>query len=62
MAQSNNFGFGEDEAMLRDSARKFFADNASADKIHAQVASDSNIHRPVESIWDKGLWRSKSLN
>ena len=57
MAQSNNFGFGEDEAMLRDSARKFFADNASADKIHAQVASDSNIHRPVESIWDKGLWK-----
>ena len=57
MTQSNNFGFGEDEAMLRDSARKFFADNASADKIHAQVASDSNIHRPVESIWDKGLWK-----
>ncbi|MCP5202483.1 MAG: acyl-CoA/acyl-ACP dehydrogenase, partial [Gammaproteobacteria bacterium] len=57
MTQSNNFGFGEDEAMLRDSARKFFADNCGADKIHAQVAGDSDIHRPVESIWDKGLWK-----
>ncbi len=57
MTQSQNFGFGEDEAMLRDSAIKFFADNCSADKIHAQVADDSNIHRPIESKWDKELWQ-----
>lgn len=57
MAQSNNFGFGEDEAMLRDSARKFFADNCAADKIHAQVADNPDIYRPVESVWDKGLWK-----
>lgn len=55
--QAKNFGFGEDETMLRDSARKFFADNASADKIHGQVAHDSDIHRPIECIWDKGLWQ-----
>lgn len=55
--QPKNFGFGEDETMLRDSARKFFADNCSADKIHAQVAHDPNIHRPIECIWDQGLWQ-----
>ena len=57
MTQQKNFGFGEDEAMLRDAAAKFFADNASADKIHGQVASDSNIHRDIESIWDRDLWQ-----
>ena len=57
MAQQKNFGFGEDEAMLRDAAAKFFADNASADKIHTQVAHDSDIHRAIESIWDRQLWQ-----
>ena len=57
MTQSNNFGFGEDETMLRDSARKFFADNCSPDKIHSQVADNPDIYRPVESLWDKGLWK-----
>ncbi|MFT7219432.1 MAG: alkylation response protein AidB-like acyl-CoA dehydrogenase [Candidatus Azotimanducaceae bacterium] len=55
--QPKNFGFGEDETMLRDSARKFFADNCSPDKIHAQVAHDPSIHRPIECIWDKSLWQ-----
>ncbi|HIG41716.1 MAG: acyl-CoA dehydrogenase family protein [bacterium] len=57
MTQSKNFGFGEDEAMLRDAARKFFADNCSANKIHTQVAHDSNIHRDIECIWDRSLWQ-----
>ena len=57
MTQQKNFGFGEDEAMLRDAAAKFFADHASADKIHRQVADDSNIHREIASIWDKDLWQ-----
>lgn len=57
MTQQKNFGFGEDEAMLRDAARKFFADNASADKLHRQVAHDYNIHREIECIWDQDLWR-----
>ena len=57
MTQPKNFGFGEDEAMLRDAAAKFFADHASADKIHNQVAGDSNIHRDIQSIWDKELWQ-----
>tara|TARA_R110002072_G_scaffold51389_7_gene137955 strand:+ start:9447 stop:10577 length:1131 start_codon:yes stop_codon:yes gene_type:complete len=57
MTQSNNFGFGEDETMLRDSARKFFADNCGPEKIHSQVADNPDIHRAVESKWDKGLWK-----
>lgn len=55
--QPKNFGFGEDETMLRDSARKFFADNCSADKIHHQVAGNPDIHRNIECIWDKSLWQ-----
>ncbi|MEX0942255.1 MAG: acyl-CoA dehydrogenase family protein [Pseudomonadales bacterium] len=57
MARSGNFGFGDDEMMLRDSARKFFADHCSADKVHALVAHDANIHRDIGSNWDKALWQ-----
>lgn len=55
--QPKNFGFGEDETMLRDSAARFFADNCSPDKIHALVAHDPEIHRPIECIWDRDLWQ-----
>jgi len=55
--QPKNFGFGEDEAMLKDSAAKFFADNGSPDKLHGQVASDPDIHRPISCIWDQKLWQ-----
>ena len=55
--QPRDFGFGEDETMLRDAARKFFTDQCGPDKIHALVAQDPNINRPIECIWDKDLWR-----
>ncbi len=55
--QPKNFGFGEDETMLRDSARKFFTDNCSADKLHGLVATDPDIHRSIDSVWDKDLWQ-----
>ena len=57
MAQSKNFGFGEDETMLRDSAAKFFADNCTPDKIHSLVAADPDIHRNIECQWDQALWK-----
>ena len=57
MTQQKNFGFGADEAMLRDAAAKFFTDHASADQIHRQVANNYDIHRPIECIWDQVLWR-----
>ena len=55
--QPKNFGFGEDEVMLRDSARKFLADHCSSDKLHRLVAEDYHIERPNECVWDQGLWQ-----
>ena len=55
--QPDNFGFGEDEAMLRDSARKFFADNMSADKLHKLVAHDYDPERENACAWDQDLWQ-----
>lgn len=57
MTQSINFGFGEDETMLRDSAAKFFADNCGPNKIHGEVADNPDIYRDIESKWDQGLWK-----
>jgi len=55
--QPKNFGFGEDETMLKDSAEKFFTDNCSADKIHGLVAHNPDLHRDNECSWDKNLWQ-----
>lgn len=55
--QPKNFGFGEDEVMLRDSARKFMADHCSSDKLHKLVAEDYHIERPNECLWDRALWQ-----
>jgi len=57
MAQPDNFGFGEDAALLKDSARKFFADNFATDKLHKMVASDHNPERKTASAWDQTLWQ-----
>lgn len=57
MAQPNNFGFGEEAALLKESARKFFADNFPTDKLHAMVASDPNPARVPDCQWDKALWQ-----
>jgi alkylation response protein AidB-like acyl-CoA dehydrogenase len=60
MTQPRNFGFGEDETILRDSARKFLADNAGVEALRRLVARD---HRQAyESAvppapWDEGLWQ-----
>ncbi len=54
--QPKNFGFGEDETMLRDSARKLFADNCPPDRVHALVARNPDIHRHIECVWDQDLW------
>ena len=55
--QPDNFGFGEDEAMLRDSARKFFTDNMTADQLHRLVAHDFNPERENACAWDQELWQ-----
>jgi alkylation response protein AidB-like acyl-CoA dehydrogenase len=58
MTQSKNFGFGEDEMMLRDAARKFFADNCPPDQLHRLVANNPDIHRPIENKWQPELWQA----
>ncbi|MEP5764539.1 MAG: acyl-CoA dehydrogenase family protein [Halieaceae bacterium] len=57
MTQPVNFGFGEEETMLRDSARKFFADNLPVDQLHAVIAADSDPHRDLEAGWKPELWQ-----
>lgn len=57
MAQPKNFGFGEEEQMLRDSARKFFQDNFPTDKLHSLVAGNPEPNREPECLWDKELWQ-----
>ncbi len=57
MEQPKNFGFGEDEAMLRDSARRFFSDNLPADRLHALVAGEFDPHRANQCKWDADLWK-----
>lgn len=58
MTQPNNFGFGEDETMLRDSARRWFEDNYSAERLHGLVASDNNPHRPNDVAWAREDWQA----
>jgi alkylation response protein AidB-like acyl-CoA dehydrogenase len=57
MTQPINFGFGEEETMLRDSARRFFEDNLPVDKLHALVGDDSDPHRSTDAKWAPGLWQ-----
>ena len=56
MAQPKNFGFGEDEKMLRDTAQKFLKDNATVDKLHQLVAGNPVPYRATECLWDKSIW------
>jgi alkylation response protein AidB-like acyl-CoA dehydrogenase len=60
MTQPRNFGFGQDEQLLRDTVRQFLADNFGVETLRRLVARD---HREAyESAvppapWDEGLWR-----
>ena len=57
MTQPVNFGFGEEETMLRDAAARFFADNLPVDQLHALVAADSDPHKSLEAAWRPELWQ-----
>ena len=53
-----DFGFGEDEAMLRDMARKMLAERLSMERLRTLVAA---AHEPIydkgeRAPWDKELW------
>lgn len=60
MARSKDFGFGPEEQLVRDQARRFLAENVTVDRLRALVARDH--HEAYESdvqpaAWDEGLWK-----
>ncbi len=60
MAQPKDFGFGSEEQMLRDSARKFLKDNSPIEKLRALVAKDHKLayESPVQPLaWDERIWK-----
>jgi len=60
MAQPKDFGFGSEEQMLRDSARKFLKDNSPIEKLRVLVAKDHKIayESPVQPLaWDEKIWK-----
>ncbi len=54
-----DFGFGEDEQMLRDMARKYLDENLPVQKLRDLVAADHDAvyERGEPSPWDAGLWK-----
>jgi alkylation response protein AidB-like acyl-CoA dehydrogenase len=60
MALTKDFGFGPDEQLVRDQARKFLRDNFGIDRLRKLVAADH--HAAYESdvqpaAFDRDLWR-----
>ncbi len=57
MAQPDNFGFGEEAALLKASARKFFSEKFPTSDLHALVAGDHRPERGSECLWNSKLWQ-----
>ncbi len=57
MAQPNNFGFSEEAALLKDSARKFFEEKLPTNTLHSMVADDPTPERMTGSAWDRESWQ-----
>ncbi|EED33155.1 acyl-CoA dehydrogenase domain protein [gamma proteobacterium NOR5-3] len=56
MAQPKNYGFEEEAGMLKDGARRFFAQKLPVDQLHALVADAYVPERAPEVKWRKDLW------
>ncbi len=56
MTQPINFGFGDECALLKDSARKFFAEHLPVDRLHALVAANPDPEAPSGAAWRDDLW------
>ena len=57
MTQPKNFGFGQEEQMLKAEARKFFKEKCDELKLRELVAADPDPHGRSETAWDKNLWK-----
>jgi len=56
MAQPKDFGFGVEETMLRDEARRFFKKNCDDSALMDLVGNDSDPAREPDCCWDEKLW------
>src|SRR4030095_7946588 len=58
-APPRDFGFGEDEQLLRDLARRFLDEHMPAPRLRALVAADPDAayHRGELPAWDEGIWK-----
>jgi len=56
MSVPRDYGFGEEEQMLRDAARKFFQSNMPVERLHRLVAPDPDPEREPQCHWERGLW------
>ena len=56
MAQPKDFGFGTEETMLRDEARRFFKKNCDDSALMDLVGGDSDPAREPDCCWDVKLW------
>jgi alkylation response protein AidB-like acyl-CoA dehydrogenase len=57
VSQPNNYGFEEEAALLKDSARRFFAEKLPVHELHALVAADAVAERAPGSPWREDLWQ-----
>lgn len=58
MSQPRDFGFGEEEGLFRDQAKKLLADYGSIEKLRALVAKDHDIYEKTDEVpgWDREAW------
>jgi alkylation response protein AidB-like acyl-CoA dehydrogenase len=56
VAQPGNFGFGEEAALLKESARRFFAEQLPTDRLHALVAGEHDPERDPQAPWPAASW------
>ncbi len=57
MVQPRDFGYGDEEEMLRTEARKFFKQNCDELKLMDLVAKNPDPHRESECLWDQKTWQ-----
>jgi alkylation response protein AidB-like acyl-CoA dehydrogenase len=59
MALTKDFGFGSEEQMVRDQARKVLRDRAGIETLRKLVASDHHAYETAVPLlaWDQGLWK-----
>lgn len=57
MSQPRDFGFGDEEVLLRDQAKKLLAEKGSLEKLRALVAKDHAIYEKGSApAWDESAW------